>query len=192
MYDAGGDPKQALIMSEKISAYAKAEKEKGEMSERKSRREREEDGVDWSSIFDVHMSDKNRKAGIEASLTRLSHLIDERQPTAIDKEVFSAHYNDPIDELLDAHNYKKRTPLRKLKLLVDCIDHLSAPVSPEEYFQDQVVWLGREFSDPDTLAQEQERKIQAYTAANRDRYYKGPVVRKKYQQKIAYLAEINY
>lgn len=189
VYDAGGDPKQALIMSEKISAYAKAEKEKGEMSERKSRRKREEKGVDWSSILDVHMSDKNRKAGIEASLTRLSHLIDERQPTAIDKEVFSAHYNDPIDEFLDDHNYKKRTPLGKLKLLVDCIDHLSAPVSPEEYFQDQVVWLGREFSDPDTLAQEQERKIQAYTAANRDRYYKGPVVRKKYQQKIAYLAE---
>ncbi len=48
VYDAGGDPKQALIMSEKISAYAKAEKEKGEISERKSRRKREEDGVDWS------------------------------------------------------------------------------------------------------------------------------------------------
>lgn len=49
MYDAGADPKQALVMHDKISAYAKAKKDEESRYERRSRRDEEEEGVDWSS-----------------------------------------------------------------------------------------------------------------------------------------------
>lgn len=97
MYDAGGDPKQALLMSDKISACSKEEREK------------EEEGINWAEIFDVHMTDGNRKAGIEASLTRLSHLIDNKQPTEINKSSFEPRYEDPVDAFLKTNNYEGKT-----------------------------------------------------------------------------------
>ncbi len=170
IYDAGGDPKQALIMSGKIASHAKAKRDEEERYERKSSRNGKEEGVDWSSILDVHMSDSNRKSGIEASLTRLSHLIDERTPTEIDKIAFEARYDDPIDKFLAAHNYKRRKPLGQLKLLVDCIEHISVYIPPEDYFRNRMDSLDEE--DPDGTD-----------------YFRGPLIEKKYQQKIANLAE---
>lgn len=190
MYDAGADPKQALVMHDKISAYAKAKKDEESKYKRRSRRDEEEEGVDWSSILDVHASDSNRKAGIEASLTRLSHLIDDRRPTAIDKERVTAKYSDPIDAFLVKHNYKARKAIGKLKLLVDCIEHISTTILPEEFFAAQFKAENEEDPDEwDYLKERRKQELQERIEAGYPNYYKGPTILKKYQQKIANLAE---
>lgn len=190
MYDAGGDPKQALVMSAKISAYAQKKKEDEEKREYRSRRDEEEEGVDWSSILDVHLSDSNRLAGIEASLTRLSHLIDERQPTAIDKSPLLERYHDPIEDFLDSQNYKSKKPLGKLKILVDCIDHISTVVAPEGYYAAKLASIAED--DPEEreyIKQRRRQELQEKIDEGYVDYFRGPVIRKHYQQKIAHLAE---
>lgn len=190
MYDAGADPKQALVMHDKISAYAKTRKDEESKYERRSRRDEKEEGVDWSSILDVHASDSNRKTGIEASLTRLSHLIDDRIPTAIDKKQITAQYSDPIDAFLAEHKYKGRKAIGKLKLLVDCIEHISTTVPPEEFFVARFNAENEEDPDEwDFIKREREQKLQKITEEGYSNYYKGPTILKKYQQKIANLAE---
>lgn len=190
MYDAGADPKQALVMHDKISAYAKAKKDEESKYERRSRRDEEEEGVDWSSILDVHASDSNRKTGIEASLTRLSHLIDDRMPTAIDKERVTAQYSDPIDAFLVKHNYKARKAIGKLKLLVDCIEHISTTIPPEEFFVARFKEDNEEDPDEwDYLKERRKQELQMRVEAGYPDYYKGPTIIKKYQQKITNLAE---
>ena len=188
IYDAGGDPKQALIITEKISAYAKRKKEEEDRHQRRSRQDAGSEGVDWSSILDVHLSDSNRKTGIEACLTRLSHLIDERKPTDIDKTALIARYNDLIDEFLNANRYQERKSIGKLKLLVDCIEHLSMTVPPEEFFAAQLATLDEESQD-DYMKGERRREIQKHIDAGYADYFRGPVIPKKYQQKIVNLAE---
>lgn len=190
MYDAGADPKQALIMHDKISAYAKAKKDEESKYEHRSRRYEEEEGVDWSSILDVHASNSNRKTGIEASLTRISHLIDDRKPTAVDKEQVTAQYSDPIEAFLVKHNYKARKPIGKLKLLVDCIEHISTTIPPEELFAARFKAENEEDSEEwEYFKGEREQKLQEIIEAGYPDYYKGPMILKKYQQKIANLAE---
>lgn len=189
VYDAGGDPKQALVISEKISAYIKQKRDKLERK-RYRRSLDKEDGINWSEIFDVHMTDSNRKAGIEASLTRLSHLIDDRQPTGIDKKVFEARYNDPVDSFLKANHYIEKNPEEQLKILIDCIDHLSIPVPAAEFFQAALDALPQE--DPEnffSMVERQRKGLQDRIDAGYIDYFRGPVVEKKYQQKIANLAE---
>lgn len=190
MYDAGVDPKQALVMHDKISAYAKTKKDEESKYKRRSRRDEEKEGVDWSSILDVHASDSNRKTGIEASLTRLSHLIDDRTSTAINKEQITAQYSDPIDAFLAEHKYKGRKAIGKLKLLVDCIEHISTTIPPEEFFAARFKSENEEDSDEwDYLKERRKQELQERIEAGYPNYYKGPVILKKYQQKIANLAE---
>ncbi len=188
MYDAGGDPKQALLMAEKISAYAEKEKEK--QQQRRRYRSHREKGIDWSRILDVHMTDKNQKAGLEASLTRLSHLIDDKKPTAIDKTTFDVRYNDPIDRFLKENNYEGRKPLGKLKLLVDSVDHLSGHVPAEEFFQAELDSLPKkDDEDFDYMTARKRERLQEQIDAGYTDYFSGLLIEKKYQQKIANLAE---
>lgn len=184
MYEAGGDPKQALVMSEKTSAYAKELQAREEAKHRKAGEK--EEGIDWSKIFDVHMTDGNRKAGIEAALTRLSHLIDDRQPSAFDKSAFSARYDDPVEAFLKANRYEGKKPLGKLKILIDCIDHLSAPYDANELIeakQAELDAIAKSTSDPSTDV------LKQFTEYKYKNYFDGPVIDKKCQQKIANLAE---
>jgi hypothetical protein len=157
MYDAGSDPKQALTALHKINAYAEEAKRKHPHWQRIQ-------GLNWSEILDVHMTDRNRRAGIEASLTRLSHLIDDRQPTSIDKDIFAASYTDPVDEFLKTHNYENQKSLGKLKILIDCVDHLSETPSSN-------------------------KKSRPAGKSSPEIAWDGTSVEKKYQQKIATLAE---
>ena len=191
MYDAGGDPKQALVMSEKISAYAKEERKREER--KRYRSDEKEEGINWAEIFDVHMTDGNRKAGIEASLTRLSHLIDDRQPSAIDKSAFESRYDDPIDAFLKANHYEGKKPLGKLKILIDCIDHLSAPLPAKEFLQTiqaELDALPKDDGDRfDWRSSSRKRELQERIETASTRYFGGGVIDKKYQQKIANLAE---
>jgi hypothetical protein len=198
MYDAGSDPKQAMVISEKISAYAEQQRKKHSKIRYRNREEKEEErGVNWSAIFDVHMTHENRKTGIEASLTRLSHLIDDKTPTTIDKSTFDAHYNDPVDAFLKANDYENKRPLGKLKLLADCIDNLAKPVPAEEYFQAEMAALPEKISsekDPfgereHWIIREKRERLQKAIDAGCTNYFNGPVLDKKYQQKIANLAE---
>lgn len=189
MYDAGSDPKQALIMSEKISAYGQEQAKKQAKKRYRPEKEKEE-GINWSEIFDEHMTDANRKAGLEAALTRLSHLIDDKKPAPIDKSVLDAHYNDPVDAFLKANGYEGKQSLGKLKLLVDCIDHISAPIPAPDFFAAELAALPEE--DPEKYRwrfDDRKEKLQNQIAAGYPDYFAGPVIEKKYQQKIASLAE---
>ena len=194
VYDAGGDPKQALRMSDKIGAYIR-QKEKDEKDRKKPRRrkgghEEREEGIDWSTILDVHMTDANRQAGIEASLTRLSHLIDDRKATPLDKSALTVTYTDPIDDFLKAHNYQGKKALGKLKILVDCIDAISGHVPPEEYFQARMAQLNKEDRGRhDYETADRKKRLQECIDAGYSNYYRGLTIPKKYQQKIAELAE---
>ena len=74
VYDAGFDPKEALKLHEKISEYARKNKEK--IRRQRERQSGEEKGIDWSEILDVHMTDSNTTSALQASLTRLWPLQD--------------------------------------------------------------------------------------------------------------------
>ncbi len=198
MYDAGGDPKQALVLSGKIGDYI--EQQRAKKKERKhhytplSDREREIEDIHWAEIFDVHMSAENRKTGIEAALTRLSHLIDERTPAEFDKTVFDALYEDPVDAFLRTHNFDAQKPLGRLKVLVDCIDHLATPIPHQVFFQEKLDALPPEppeeqrYSE-DPFLRDRRKLYQEQMETDNPRYFQGPVIPKKYQQKIASLAE---
>jgi hypothetical protein len=189
MYDAGSDPKEALVMSGKISAYVAEERRKNRIKIHGRDREKET-GIIWSEIFDVHMTDENRKAGIETSLTRLSHLIDDLTPTAIDKTPFDVRYDDPIHSFLRANDYEGKKPLGKLKVLIDCIDHISGYVPAEEYFQAEIDALPAEGTvGYDYSVENKLKALQAGVDAGYSDYFGGPTIEKKYQQKIASLAE---
>lgn len=188
MYDAGGDPKQALLMSDKISAHSKEERKKEARRRYRSDREKEE-GINWAEIFDVHMTDGNRKAGIEASLTRLSHLIDDKQPTGINKSSFEPRYNDPVDTFLQANNYEGKKPLGKLRVLIDCIDHLSDQIPAEEFFKAELDALPEETDRFDWRTADRRKALQERIDAGYTDYFDGSVIDKRYQQKLANLAE---
>ncbi|MFN3826783.1 MAG: M48 family metalloprotease [Micavibrio sp.] len=188
MYDAGADPKQALIFSQKLNAYStkvKAEEKK----KRKWRDKDKEEGINWSEILDVHMTDENRLSGIEAALTRLSHLIDDRKPSPIDKAVLDAPYTDPVDEFLKAHNYEGKSPLAQIKMLIDCIDHLAAPMPAPDYYQAQLAAFPDPIPRHDWETRDKVEKIQKQIADGYPDYYAGPIIDKRYQQKIAALAD---
>ncbi|MBL4588743.1 MAG: hypothetical protein JKY11_01520 [Alphaproteobacteria bacterium] len=190
IYDAGSDPKQALLMEEKLNEYAKQQSE-NEREKRYSNDE-EEEGIKWSEIFDVHMMHGNRESAIEASLTRLSHLIDDRTPSEFDKSVFAEEYVDPISSFLKNQRYKNQKPLGKLRILVDCIEHLSAQIPAEEFFQAQLDALPQEGSDDWNSRYELQHKrqrIQEVIDAGYSDYFSGKTIEKKYQHKIAWLAE---
>lgn len=188
VYDAGGDPKQALAMTEKFSIYAKEKEEENEVIDRRYRNT-EDEGINWSEILDVHMTRGNRKAGIEASLTRLSHLIDDRKPTPIDKSIFDAHYKDPVDVFLEDHNYKKQKVLGKLKILIDCVTHISSSIPAKEFFDNELTSLPKNPDEFDWKTTERQKAIQKRIDSGYKGYFHGPTVEKKYQQKIARLAE---
>lgn len=197
MYDAGSDPKQALIMTDKLSAYHEEEKKKqDEKTKRRGGRwvnldDDEEKGIRWSDIFDVHMTGNNRKSGIEASLTRLSHLIDERKPSPINKAALDYHYNDPIDSFLKDNGYEGKKPLGKLKVLIDCIDHLSYTISAEQYFTEQIEKLEHEHDERyyDSHLIHRYEQLTKHRDEGYTHYFSGAVIDKRYQQKLANLAE---
>lgn len=188
VYDAGSDPKQALEMTDKFAAYAKEKRKEGRIRER-NYRDKEDKGINWSEILDVHMTRANRKAGIEASLTRLSHLIDDRQPTPIDKAIFDADYNDPVDAFLKDHNYEGQKSLGKLKVLIDCVAHISSPVPAKEFFDAELSSLPENPDRFDWETADKLKAIQERVDSGYKRYFHGPTIGKKYQQKIARLAE---
>ena len=66
VYDAGGDPKQALVIADKIRKYNEAKKE-----EQRYGRNADEKGINWSEVFSPYLTSVNRRSAIEASLTRL-------------------------------------------------------------------------------------------------------------------------
>lgn len=188
IYDAGGDPKQSLAISEKISAYMREQRDIAQ--KKRYRKEEKTEGINWSEIFDVHMTDSNRRAGLEASLTRLSHLIDDRQPTPIDKDALSGSYTDPVDDFLNARNYKDLGPADKIKALIDCIDHICEPAPAAQFFQDTLDDMVKEYAvTRDWGLKDKIEKVQKQIEAGCKDYYSGPVITKKYQQKIANLAE---
>lgn len=186
MYDAGGDPKEALAISEKISAHMKERRAAEDKKRYRSDKEKEV-GINWSEIFDVHMTDSNRRAGINASLTRLSHLIDERQPSEINKDDLKASYDDPVDAFLKQNQFEDKDTLGKLRVLIDCIDHLAAPSSAEAFFQEKLDALS---DDSDSLTAQYKRKeLQKRIDAGYKDFFDGTIIDKRYQQKIATLAE---
>ena len=195
MYDAGSDPKQALKMQEKFTEYAEQQKEETRRSE--GILDKEEEGIKWSEILDAHMMHSNRKAALEASLTRLSHLIDERIPSDFDKTVFAVEYSDPITAFLKGNNYEEQEPLDKLRILVDCVEYLSSKKSKEETFQDELDDLQARL---DTLSEDDPhdqafnlkwklKQLQKSIDEENIGYFAGQTIEKKYQQKLATLAE---
>lgn len=202
MCDAGMDPKQALVMEKKVAAYHKARKE--ERDREYGRRDEETEGVEWVEIFDVHVTQRNTTTSIEASLTRLSHLIDDRIPTPLDKTVFDVAYDDPIESFLRQHNYEGQKPVGKLKLLIDCVDHLSEPAALETRLQAELEELQvqldalpelnldsyfYEGEEKRRTLQSKIKKIQKAIGEDYKGYFKGQVIEKKYQQKLAAMAE---
>jgi len=189
VYDAGSDPKEAVPFIDKINAYAKKQREK-EKKNWDASRDKEESGVCWSDIFDVHMTDGNRKAGLEAALTKLSHLIDDKKPTPIDKRVFDPRYSDPVENFLKANNYNDKKSVGKFKILVDCIDQISGSLPAEEFFTAELNALPKQSpNDFDFDTGEKRSRLQKYTKEGCPNYFPGAVIDKKYQQKIASLAE---
>ena len=197
IYDTGGDPKQSLLLEEKIDKYIKAERKKEE-NKRNYRSKKKTKGINWSEIFDIHVSRANIKAGTEASLTRISHLIDDRTPTPIDKSIFDASYTDPVEEYLSKTNFKNEKQLGKIKILVDAIDALSHKQPAKEYYTNQLKEVNAEL---DSLSDDEKNSSDAWDLErekhglekklkeNSFEYFNGPVIEKKYQQKIAKLAE---
>lgn len=196
LYDAGGDPKQALKFAEKLNDYAEEKKWEDAKKKRRSRRDEEEEktkGVNWSEILDVHMTDANRISGLEASLTRLSHLIDEREPSDLDYSVFAVEYSDPVDAFLKEQGFDQQKSLGQLKILIDCVDHLSSQGTPAAvYFQRILDDLPENDSDNEFLNYETARLragIQKIIDGGYKHYFHGKTIEKKYQQKIAALSE---
>lgn len=185
VYDAGGDPKQALVIADKIRKYNEAKKE-----EQSYGRNADQKGINWSEVFSPYLTSVNRRSAIEASLTRLSHLIDDRTPTEIDKSIFVSSYTDPIEALLDQSGYKDKDPVEKLKTLIDMVDILSEdPPSEEETVQkiEDLSW-----ETPEGFITEEQRRILILRERRSDRfdtYYSGKVMQAKYKQKITELAE---
>jgi len=173
------------VMTEKFGEYAKQKRQENRMSRRRWRDDKD-DGINWSEVLDVHMTGENRKAGIEASLTRLSHLIDDREPTDIDKSTFDTEYSDPVDAYLKDHNFETQKSLGKLKVLIDCVDHISSPVPAKQFFDAELVALDKE---DDWDVRYKKEAAQKCIDDDYDTYYKGAVIDKKYQQKITRLAE---
>ncbi|MES2729494.1 MAG: M48 family metalloprotease [Pseudomonadota bacterium] len=195
IYDEGGDPKQAMVITEKIHAYSQNQLRKAKAENKRTHRTREDlkdRGINWSEIFDVHMTDSNRTAGISASLTRLSHLIDARQPTSFDKTLFNAHYTDPVSAYLQAHGYQEKTPEEQLKLLIDCVDHIAVPAMPAaDYFRTLMETPSSydEYDPEFYMEQDRKKDIQKCIDDGYTDYFGGKVIDKKYQQKIARLTE---
>lgn len=191
MYDAGSDPKQALVMSEKLNAWAAAERKKRKRKRRLSARskQQEEQGINWSEILEVHMTAGNRNAGIEAALTRLSHLIDDREPTVFDKSVFAPRYSDPVDAFLNAHGYETKKSIGKLRILVDCIAHLAEPVPADVYVRQTLATLPASDAHGFSRAAKRREALQKTVEDDYAGYFPGPLIDKRYQQKMASMAE---
>lgn len=190
MHDAGTDPKQALSIMKKIQEHAA--QWNNENADEKSRDQ------ELSELFDPHMTYENRISAIEGSLTKRSHLISQRQPTAIDKSAFEATYTDQVDEFLKANSFHEKEPIEKLEILVSCIAHLQRDVPAEHYFQEQLEHLSQykeQATDPKTRERLEtnydmwQGVIRQEQEAGYPRYYSGPVVEKRYQRKIAELTE---
>jgi len=190
VYDAGGDPKQALAFSRKIKEYKKEQKEKDKKKKNHGSYSTEEaEGIKWSEILDVHMTDENRESAIEASLTRLSHLIDERNPTELDKSVFDTKYSDPVDAFLEVRDYKNKEAVEKLKILVDTVEQMSSPAAHAKiFFNAQLEALPKQGSENYDHWAEYNKEIILRNFKDNN-YYVGKTLEKKYQQKIAKLAE---
>jgi len=191
MYDAGSDPKQALKMEEKFSAYAKEQKQK-ESRRRYRYPGEQEPTVHWSEILDVHMAHSNRSAALEASLTRLSHLIDDRMPSKFDKSVFDVEYTDPVTEFLKARDYDGQQSLGKLKILIDCVEHISNTVPPEYFVTQQMEETQRNKTDSSEIDWDARKKLEAIQKSIESgykNYFRGKTIEKKYQQKLAHLTE---
>ncbi len=195
VYDAGGDPKQAMAIAEKIHAYAQNQLRKTKAENKRTHRTREDlddNGINWSEILDVHMTDSNRTAGISASLTRLSHLIDARQPTSFDKTIFNAHYTDPVSTYLQAHGYQAKTPEEQLKILIDCVDHIAVPAMPAADYFHTLMEAPPSYDEDDPkfyIELDRKKDIQKYIDDGYTNYFRGKVIDKKYQQKIVRLTE---
>lgn len=166
VYDAGGDPKEALKYEEKIDSYIKKKEQERERAYEENRGYAEEEGIDWHQIFDVHVTRSNGKSALEASLTRISHLIDERTPSEFDKYIFDVKYNDPIDASLKKYRYEDQNGIGKLRILIDCVEHLSS-VAPAQTAQ-------KNDQDESPL---------------KKGFFTGKTIESKYQQKIVWLAD---
>lgn len=202
VYDAGSDPKQALEFEKKVDAYAKAlKREKAWKKHKKEEKEKKNSNINWSEVFDVHLTRSNAKSAIEASLTRISHLIDDRKPSEIDKSVFDVKYTDPVDEFLEKHDYEDKTHLGKIKILVDAVKELSHEYSAEQYYRARIDELHQEMKALGDIEDEFSTKYDYYKlqqkaeeleekiAEGSQNAYPGPILERKYQQKIAKLAE---
>ncbi len=212
VYDAGGDPKQALEVEKKLAIHAEEQERKQEQG--RGIETNKEGHINWREILDVHMTHRNSISALEASLTRISHLIDDRKPSDFDKSIFTAEYSDPVDAFLKDNNYDEQKPLDKLKILVDCIEHLSSPaISAEEFykakcdeFQYQLEALSEEkpttsrlrlhdsfnndSEDPEGRLKYKIEELQEIIEKGAyDNYFYGGTIEKKYQQKLTWLAE---
>lgn len=198
VYDSGGDPKEALKVEDKFLLHAKEQKR--EIRRRRRSREDEPKGINWSEILDVHMTHNNRKTALQASLTRLSHLIDDRKPASFDRSIFDVRYTDPVEDFLKSQNYSNQKAPGKLKILIDCVEHLSTtPVPPDMYYGDALKELKEKEKalDPDDEANSEalidimitKHKLQRKIDEGFKHYFSGQIIEKKYQQKIAALAQ---
>lgn len=186
VYDAGGDPKQALAIADKINKYHTDKKNNDD-----NWRNAQEEGLEWSDILNVHMTHSNRRSALEASLTRISHLIDARKPSIFDKSVFTAQYSDPIDEILNKSDYHNQAPLDQLKILIDAIETLSVDAPPRELVKEQMESIDRYIHEG--FVSQEEQKLRGFyehqRSAELENYYSGKVMEAKYKQKIAQLSE---
>ncbi len=200
VYDAGSDPKQSLVFSKKLKEHGakllKKLKEEERNRQGNRRYKEEEKGISWSEVLDVHVSDSNRVAAIEAALTRLSHLIDDRESSSFDKTTFAVEYSDPVDVYLKNKDYENKNYLGKMRILIDAVKCLSKKQPAEEYFQarlDALPEIGEEDKDEDWdkrwRIERKKREIQEKIDNGYEGYFYGSVLEKKYQQKIARLAE---
>lgn len=184
IYDAGGDPKQALAITDKINVYSEKQKNKDNW------RGGQEKGINWSEVLNVHMTHINRRSALEASLTRISHLIDDRNPSRIDKSVFSTEYTDQIDELLKEQNYSDQEPLEKLKILIDMVETLSESAPYEKTVKKKLESLAYDTSEGFISEEEQViLKLRDRYHEHYKGYYSGKVMLAKHKQKIAELSE---
>jgi len=178
VFDAGADPKQALRLHDKLHERIKQRERDAERRTRRWGYPEEKTNIKWSEVFDVYLSHSNTITALQTSLTRLSHLIDDREPTEIDKSIFAVEYSDPVTAFLKANDYEEQTDIDKLRILIDCVDHISTRIPASDYYKAK-----------------QDEKEDFFAARNEDgsdgtnNYFQGPTVEKKYQQEIAVLAE---
>lgn len=194
VYDAGSDPRQALVLHDKIHERAR------KLRDNNAREDHSKDvsAIHWSEVFDVHIGAENRRTALEASLTRISHLIDSRKPTPIDKSIFVASYRDPVVDYLTARHYNEQKPHGKLRLLIDSLEALSSPsVSAQTYYDARLKELEAKAAiaraQEDGIAyrkfQDEMNEIRLIQDGGYAAYYNGPVMERKYQQEITDLAE---